>query len=306
MAELKIQEQSKLELRPPSRDKGLFEVFKKRYLLSLIVKKNTKTRYRGSFLGLIWTYIKPLWLFFMYYFVMGGIMGRGAAIYDYPIYLLSGLTIARFFTEAFSSITRCITSNSALIKKIYLPRELFAVASIRNSMTHFLPQTIILYLVTTIILFSRDPSNLYIFDIKHILAAIVALAIILTFSLGLGMIFACLNVFYKDSENIVDLITTSIIWVSPVMYEATIISEKIHGIAFDIYMSSPIAAAVELFHYAFNYNSKFDNVTSPQVHFSMNASAFSYELIALFLSIALLFVGQLMFKHFEGKFAKRL
>lgn len=297
---------SYLELREPSRDSGLLEVFRRKYLLGLLVKKATKTKFRGSFLGVFWTYIKPLWLFFMYWFVMGTVMGRGTTIYDYPVYLLSGMTVVKFFSDVFSSTTSCISSNKGLIKKIYLPRELFAVATLRNSITLFYPQALILYIVAAILILIRDPSNFFLLYPDHIIAAVLAFVIISIFGMGIGMVFACLNVFYKDSENVADLITVSIMWVSPIMYEASIMAHRLKGIIFDIYMSSPIAVCAELFHFAVTNNPKFNGDTSNPMHFNLNSKFLVYTIIALLISIAFLALGQFMFKHYEGKFAKRL
>ena len=113
----------------PGRGKGLLDVFHRRYLLRLLVRKGVSTRYRNSALGWGWSYIKPLTQFFIYFFVMGIVLGLNNGIQNFAVYLLSGIIVVNLFNEAFSNATTSIVDNKALVKKIYLPRELFPIAA---------------------------------------------------------------------------------------------------------------------------------------------------------------------------------
>ena len=113
----------------PGSGRGLLDVVRRRYLLSLLIRKEVQIRYRGSALGWLWSYVKPLVQFLVFYVALGIFLGLSGSIEYYPIYLLAGITIVTFFNEAFSNGTRSLVDNAALIKKIYLPRELFPVAS---------------------------------------------------------------------------------------------------------------------------------------------------------------------------------
>ena len=130
----------------PGRSRGIFDVSRYRYLLDLLVQKEVRVRYRGSWLGMVWTYVKPLTQFIVFYVAMGIFLGigRGGGIQNYPVYLFAGIIVTNFFTEAFMSGTMSVVSNAGLIKKIYMPRELFPLASLRVSLVHFFPQWLVL------------------------------------------------------------------------------------------------------------------------------------------------------------------
>ncbi|MDR2799137.1 MAG: ABC transporter permease, partial [Bifidobacteriaceae bacterium] len=138
-----MESQAKDAFYEPGRSKGLLDLFKHSYLLSLLRRKEVKVRYRGSFLGLIWTYIKPLTTFVIYYYFVCKIMGADRLNEHYAVYLFSGLITVQFFNETFRNCTKSIRDNAALVRKIYLPRELFPIASWRVAITHFYPQLII-------------------------------------------------------------------------------------------------------------------------------------------------------------------
>ena len=112
-------------LSPPGHGRGLRDVFQNRYLLKLLVDKEIQVRYRGSVLGILWSYIKPGVQFGVFYIAMGLFLGLERGMQNYAIYLFSGMIVINFFSEGFSNGAKAMVVNGALIKKIYLPRELF-------------------------------------------------------------------------------------------------------------------------------------------------------------------------------------
>ena len=92
-------------LEDPGRSLGIADVVRRRYLLSLIVRKDVQIRYRGSVLGWLWSYVKPLVQFIVFFVALGVFLGLNKSIDFYPIYLLAGITIVTFFNEAFSNGT---------------------------------------------------------------------------------------------------------------------------------------------------------------------------------------------------------
>ena len=92
-------------------------------------------------LGLLWSYVKPLMQFMIYFVALGIFLNlQQAARPNYAIYLFSGIVLVNFFTETLGNATRSIVDNRDLIRKIYLPRELFPVSTVWVSAAHFLPQ----------------------------------------------------------------------------------------------------------------------------------------------------------------------
>jgi ABC-2 type transport system permease protein len=246
-------------------------------------------------------------MFTIYFVFVGYVMGGNSRINSFGIYLFAGFSCVSFFNEIFRNCTISIRANAPLVRKIYLPRELFPIAAWRVALFHFIPQFIILFGATlTIALISR-PINFFFFDLTHLLALLAGVALISIFGIGLGMIFATINVFYRDAENLVEVISMCSTWLSPVLYSYRTMSEIAPHWLYNIFMCSPISAAVELFHFAFAYDSGFtgDRWADP-IHWTYASQFITYTIIAFGISGFLLLIGQLLFRRFEGRFAQEL
>ena len=274
----------------PGASKGLIDVFKHRYLLKLLLKKGISTRYYGSALGWVWSYIRPLAQFVMYYVVFGLVLQTNKGIPLFPVYLVSGIVAINLFSEALRNTTSSIVDNKALVKKIFMPRELFPVAAMGVALVHFLPQAVVLLAVTLFFGWS--------FSFVGLGAFLLGVLIILIFTLGLGLFFGALNVAYRDSRNFVDLILMFATWVSPVLYSWTMIRDSAPEWLYHLYMANPMTTAVSLFHEAF-WGPMAGDTPRPE-NMLMNI------LIALAISLVTLLIGQLVFRRMEGKFAQTL
>ena len=106
----------------PSLTSGLMEVFRRRYLLKLLVRREISARYQGSFLGLLWSYINPLSQFFIYYFIMQVVIGRDR-VENFAVHVFCGLIVVHFFVETFNAGTRSIVRNKSLVQKLAIDRK---------------------------------------------------------------------------------------------------------------------------------------------------------------------------------------
>ena len=270
---------------------GLADVFRRRYLLSLIVRKEVQIRYRGSVLGWMWSYVKPLVQFAVFYLAIGVFLGMNGRVEYFPLYLLSGITIITFFNEAFTNGTRSLVDNAALIKKIYLPREMFPVASMMIAGVNILPQIAVLIVIA--LFFGWAPS------IVHIAAVLLAIVIIAALATGLGLLFGAINVPFRDAQSFVEIITMCAVWASPVMYQWEMVADKVPDWMFVAYRLNPLTVSVELFHYGIWFP------LSPSGG-QLIPDMWMYAGIATLVSLAFLFVGQLVFRRLEGRFAQDL
>ncbi len=275
----------------PGQGSGLFDVIRRRYLLSLIVRKDVGVRYRGSVLGWIWSYVKPAFQFVVFFFALGVFLRLNNSTEVYPVYLFSGMILVNLFNEAFSNSTRSLVDNGALIKKIFLPRELFPVSATIVAIINFLPQALVTLIVCLFV--GWHPT------LVKIVGLFVALAIVLVLATGLGMLFGAMNVSFRDSQNFVELIVMVVTWASPVLYPWTAVRSVLPPWLLEAYLLNPITSAVELFHAGFWYPTTSGAPELPP-HLMLNA------LVGLAVSILLLGVGQLVFKRFEGRFAQDL
>lgn len=276
----------------PGTSRGIVDAFKHHYLLSLLLKKGIATRYHGSVLGWIWSYIRPAAQFLMYYLVIGVILGVDRVPF-FPVYLFSGIVAVNLFSEALRNTTSAIVDNKALVKKIYLPRELFPLSAVGVALVHFLPQAVILLVI---VLFLGWHITLL-----GLAAFVVGMVIIIMFSLGLGLFFGSINVAYRDARNIVDLILMFATWASPVLYSWEMVHDKAPDWLYQIYMLNPMTVGVELFHSAFWLPVVEGLPGSDRPDLLLMKTLWGF-LIAL----AVLFFGQFVFRKLEGNFAQNL
>ena len=278
------------DFQKPGSNRGLLGVFRHRYLLSLLLKKGVATRYHGSVLGWVWSYIRPAAQFLMYFLVIGVLLKQNRGVDLFPIYLFSGIVAVNLFSEALRNTTSAIIDNKSLVKKIYLPRALFPVAALGVGLIHFLPQIALLLVVAIIFGWTLSWVSIVTF--------IVGVLLILVFSLGLGLFFGAINVAYRDAKNIVDLILMFATWASPVLYTWEMVKGRAPDWLYHLYMSNPMTAAVEMFHTAFWQPMAPTAIRPPDI--------IMHTLIAAAVAIATLVIGQLTFKKLEGSFAQNL
>ncbi|MSS85401.1 ABC transporter permease [Actinomycetaceae bacterium WB03_NA08] len=311
----------KTQFDTPGRSSGLLEVFRRNYLESLLVHKELRVRYRGSVLGMLWSYAKPLTQFAVFYVAVGLFMGMERNISHFVLYMFAGVVLINYFTEAFSNATRSVVVNAALVKKIYLPRQLFPVSSIWVALVHLGPQLVVLLVAALI--FGWRPG------LMNLAAIVLAVIIVTVFALGVGLMFAAANVFFRDAENFVELILMMATWISPILYSWTMVYKVFvdHGLTWiwTIYQLNPMTVAVELFHYGFwqptispeeilvHGQAGFANFSPAEIG-EMNAAqagsfppnAYLWVALAFVISFIVLFVGDWVFRRAERRFAQEL
>lgn len=285
------------EYKIPGESAGLWEIIRNPYLTRLIVHKELRQRYRGSMLGMLWSYAKPATQFLVFYFAIGVFMQMNGRVPNYVVYLFSGVVVINYFTEIFGNATRSVVGNAPLVKKIYMPRQLFPVSSLWVALAHFVPQVVIL--VAGAVFFGWVPS-------LTALGAIGAgFLIVSVFALGIGLFAAAVNVLFRDAENFVDLILMVATWVSPVLYTWQMVYEAFANhslhILWYVYQLNPVTVAVELFHYGF-WEMTLDPATAPPNVPDLGM----WTLIALAISLLTVLFGELSFRRMDARFAQEL
>ena len=285
-------------LETPGQGAGLADIVRSRFLLKLLVSKELKVRYRGSILGLLWSYVKPGVQFVVFYIALGVFLNmeqssrNPGGLPNYAIYLFSGIVLINFFTEALGNASRSIVGNGGLIKKIYLPRQLFPVASVWVSGVHFVPQIVIL--VVACLFNGWRPSLL------QLAAAVAGFIIVALLATGLGLLFGAINVYFRDAENLVDMLLMIATWASPVLYSWHMVQEKLGETYFRLYQLNPITVGVETFQFAFWLPTTDGTMAIPPHLLSV------WIPVALAVSAAVLLLGQFVFRRLEGRFAQEL
>jgi len=286
------------EFQTPGTSRGLLDVFRWHYLLKLLVRTGVTTRYRNSVLGWTWSYVRPATQFLVFWLIMGVFMKLGDTVPNYPVYLFSGIIGINFFNEAFGNATRSIVGNAPLVRKVYLPRQLFSVSAVFVAFVHFLPQVGLLLIVC---LFMGWIVNITVMSVLAFLAGILILAMV---AFGAGLFFGAVNVRFRDAEPIVELLLMLVTWASPVLYFWTMVRDAFPGWLLQLYMLNPITVAVELFHYAFWEPVSRGRIS--ELGIPLHPDLGWLTLWASLISLATILIGQAVFRRLEGRFAQDL
>jgi ABC-2 type transport system permease protein len=282
-------------LAPPSRNNGLLEVFRRRYLLRLLVRSTVDARYQGTFLGWFWSYLQPAVRFCLYYFVFQVMIGRGGDLQNFAVHLVAGMVVVHFFTETFNGGTKSLVNNRGLITKLNMPRELFPVATMLVSLWHTVPMVLILTGVSFALGWVPDPMGL--------LAGLLGFGIITALGLALALIFSVANVFFRDFGKVTQTLTQFVTFSVPMIYPFSLVEERFGRFA-DLYLLNPLAEAVLLMQRCFWVGTTSDPEATIAEH--LPPDLWGRGVIMFGLSLVLLVFAQLWFTKFERRVPERL
>jgi ABC-2 type transport system permease protein len=303
-------------LTSPFATAGLVEVFRRRYLLKLLVQKEIQARYQGSLLGVLWSYVPSLVRFCMYFFVIGLIFGLHKTVPNFAIHMFAALTAVHFFTETFSSGTRSIARNKAIVRKMPMPREMFPVASVIVSAIDSFPQLLILFVGAVSV--GWHP------DLLGIGAFLLGFAVITVLGTALALLFSAMNVFFKDFQQIVSTFMMFTHWIVPMIYpfERIATSSFAGTWLYTAYLCNPLTVGVLLFQRAFWVPTFPDCGTAAAAESPTMCAPggdvaavgfpvlphhlFELGWVMLAVSLVILVLCQKAFSRLEGKFAERL
>jgi ABC-2 type transport system permease protein len=301
-------------LAPPSRTSGVLEVFRRRYLLRLMVRREIKARYAGTAFGLAWSYINPFTRFLTFYAVFGLLLGRGLGIENFAIHLFAGMVLVTYFTESVTSGTRSLLSNKGVIGKMAMPREMFPVVSMLVSLWHAIPQLVILLLACVATGIWGD-GPMWVPDAVGMGAALLGFLLIMVYGTAFGLMFSCVNVIFRDFQRIVQTFINMVPFTAPMMYPYWISFRRFPDFWHQVYLANPVAEAVQLIQRGFWYptcaptcaqmpRSETDPTLVPAPEFADHLYTRGFIMLAV--GLVLLVVAQLVFARLEKTVPERL
>ena len=203
----------------------LRELWRYRELIRNLVVRDLKVRYKNSLLGVAWSWLNPL-LMMVVYTVFFTVFLRNADIPRYPVFVMTGLLSWNFFSDSIVSVTGCIVGNAHLIKKVYFPREALPISIVLANLVNFL---IALPVFFVLAIAWKAPLSWW--------ALLMPLTILIqaAFTLGLAFILATLNVFYRDTQIILNVLMLAWFFLTPVFYSIRSVPQQasLLGIQFD-------------------------------------------------------------------------
>ena len=204
--------------------KRIVRLWEYRPLLISLVRKELSVKYKNSILGFVWSMLNPALTLVIYFVVFQLVLKNG--IPQFAVYLLCGLVVWNFFSNAIMGATGSVVANAGIVKKVSFPREVLPLASVGSAMVFFFLQGIVLILALVI---ARDvPAFSY---LPLLLFAFVDLMIL---SGALAVLLGALNVFYRDTQHLLEIVLMAWFWATPVVYPYQQIATPLmhHGLLF--------------------------------------------------------------------------
>lgn len=199
--------------------KNIYSNFKKySFLLKQLVSRDFKVKYKRSVLGVIWSLLYPVMMMIVLAIVFSNIFKFSTPGVNYLVYLLTGLVMFNYFSEASNLAMSSIVANFGLINKVYLPKYIFPLSKCLFIGINFLLTLIPLYVV---ILLTGTGINIY-----HLLLP-YAFICLFVFTLGIGLILSTISVFLRDTFYIYSIVIMLWNYLTPIMYDINMISQEL-------------------------------------------------------------------------------
>jgi ABC-type polysaccharide/polyol phosphate export permease len=189
-------------------------------LIFELAKKDFKTKYLGSFLGILWAFVQPTISILIFWFVFQvGFKSTPVDNFPFILWLASAMIPWNFFAESIQGATHAITDNSYLVKKIVFRVSILPIVKIYSAL--FVHIFFIIFLLAMFYIYGYTP-DIYFFQIFYYLIAIIFLL------LGISWVTSTLVIFFKDTGQIVAMLLQFGFWLTPIFYSLNIVPEKYH------------------------------------------------------------------------------
>lgn len=253
------------------------ELYDYREMVFSLVRRDLRGRYKGSMLGFLWTFINPLLQLLVYTLVFSVIMRNG--IEQYYIYLFVALVPWMFLSSSINAGANSILSSADMVKKIYFPREVLPIACVTANFVNMLLVFLVIFGVLIVTGFGIS------------LTALLFLPIIMTVEyllcLGLALLFSALTVYFRDLSHILGIVTMAWQFLTPVMYDVSMVPEKLAP----IFRLNPMTPVIIAYRDILYYKQRPDLSTLAQ---------------AIILGLVFLAVGAVLFRRLQKGFAEEM
>lgn len=190
-------------------------VQKYRFLIRQLVARDFRTKYKRSILGMFWSFLNPLLMMLVQYFVFSTIFKSDVP--NFAAYLIIGTVMFNFFNEACGMALGSIVGNASLITKVYMPKYIYPLTRVMSSMVNLVISLIPLLIVCVITGVEFH---------KSALLAFFFLICLTVFSLGLGLLLSAAMVFFRDTQFLWGVLSMMWMYATPIFYPETILPEE--------------------------------------------------------------------------------
>jgi ABC-type polysaccharide/polyol phosphate export permease len=179
-----------------------------RDLIYNLVARDLKVRYKNSVLGILWSLLNPLLMMLVFTFVFKVLAGS-SRLPAYPAFILSGVLAWNLFSSSVVGAIGSIVGNAHLIKKVYFPCEVLPISIVLSNLVNFLLALPVYFILATVL--GRSPT-------PWVLLLPFVILVQLFFTLGISFILATVNVFYRDTQIVMEVVLLAWFFMSPVFY----------------------------------------------------------------------------------------
>ncbi|MEG1008498.1 MAG: ABC transporter permease [Clostridia bacterium] len=254
----------------------IIEIYNYRYMLYTLVKQDINGRYKGSFLGFLWTLLNPLLMLIVYSFVFQFIFKTG--IENYSIYLFICLMPWNTFANSIASGTTCVSNNASILKKVYFPREILPLAVVISNTIQYFFSAVIIFIAIIV-------SGVGLSWFALFLPLIVLIQALFTF--GIVMILSAANVYIRDVQYIMNPIMMIWMYACPILYSITMVPARF----LELYKLNPMVSIMQ----------EYQNIL-----YSKTMPNFTNLGIVFLVSIIIFIIGYILFNKLQRRFAEEV
>ena len=287
---------ARVRLRP-----RLKEIWRSRELLLFLIRKELKVKYKGSFLGFIWSMINPAIVLLVYYVVFKYFLK--SAVPYFALYLFSGLLVWNFFGVSLGGASSAVVRNAGIVKKVSFPREILAISQVGTSLVFFFFQFLVL--VIFLIGFQYAPAWGY---LPLVLGALIDLVIVTS---ALSIFLSAVNVYLRDVQHLIDVVLQAWFWGVPIIYSYNRVYHHAHWLGY-FFLADPITPIVLSFQRAlyghvaplgYSYANGGDGPVLANYPYHFYLLMLGWVFVS---GVVLLLISLLVFGRLEGNFAEEL
>ena len=272
--------------RRPGLGARLTELWRYRELVRNLVLRDLKARYKNSVLGFVWSLLNPLLMMLVFTVVFTVMLPTN--IDRFPVFILCGILPWNWFSGSVGGAVHTIVGNATLIKKVYFPREALPLSLILSNAVNFLLALTVLFPLMLAFHTPLTPWLLF-------LPALILIQAI--FTLGVALILSTVNVFFRDTAVIMEVILQAWFFLTPVVYDMKVLPEHKLIAGYDIevrrlaYILNPMGSLIA------NYRDILYWGLPPGLDFLLRTAV---------TSLIVLFLGYLLFSHFAPQFGEEV
>lgn len=253
------------------------EIYNYRHMLNTLVKQDIRGKYKGSFLGFLWTLLNPLLLLLIYSVVFQFVFR--IQIENYPIYLFICLMPWNTFANSIAMGTVCVTGNAGILKKVYFPREILPIATVISNVINYFFGAIIIFIALQFF----SPIGLSWFALfLPILVLIQAI-----FTLGIVLILSGINVYFRDVQYIMNPVMMIWMYATPILYNIDMVPAEYVS----LYKLNPMVQ-IMMGYQDILYHKQLPSINSMLLLFAI--------------SLVVLVIGYLIFQKLQKRFAEEV